>query len=395
MNEFPINNTKVSLLTGLCRNILKGETDKETIKSALEEAGMITPLEALAVLEQIIVLSDEMQGKKQYIAKTLNILNEGLREFIWEPDEENSFLMNMIAENCEIEKCLEKIKMQLKKESKKGVVKVRDMGDLLDRILELDDLKNHYLKKENILFPIMEKKGGDLGCLPVMWSIHDDVRKCLKELKELRKSKEIDMVSFNRMVGELFFSVYAMIYRENRILFPAAHLILTAREWEQMHKESFDIGFSFIRPEQESSEEDEVGNIANKALVELSTGTLDSEVLELLINTLPLDVTYIDEKNKVKYFSQPRDRIFTRSKAVLGRDVRNCHPPESLEKVDRIIASFRNGASDKESFRIHYRNRYILIEYYPIKKKNGEYKGVLEVTMDITDIHKMEGEKRL
>lgn len=110
MNEFPINNTKVSLLTGLCRNILKGETDKETIKSALEEAGMITPLEALAVLEQIIVLSDEMQGKKQYIAKTLNILNEGLREFIWEPDEENSFLMNMIAENCEIEKCLEKLK---------------------------------------------------------------------------------------------------------------------------------------------------------------------------------------------------------------------------------------------------------------------------------------------
>jgi len=395
MNTFSADHSKVSILAGLCRDTLKGKTAKEAIQSTLEEAGVITPLETLAVLEQVIDLSGEMQGKKQIIAKTLNILNEGFRQFVWEPDEKNRFLTDMMAENREAEKRLKKIKARLRIELNKDALKVGELGDLPDRILELGEMENHYRKKENIFFPVMEKKGGDLGCLPVMWSIHDDVRKGLKKIREMKALEETDIADFNRVVGELFFSVYAMISRENQILFPAAQQVLSAEEWEQMHRESFDIGFSFIEPATKPGGPDDLSPAADRIPVELSTGTLDSEVLELLINSLPLDITYIDEHNKVRYFSQPRDRIFIRSKAVLGRDVRNCHPPESLDKVDGIIRSFREGASGKESFRIWYRNRYILIEYHPVRKKTGEYKGVLEVTMDITDVQKLEGEKRL
>lgn len=398
MNKFSINNNKVLLLTNLCKNILKGNTKKEIIKRTLENAGVITPLETISVLETIIVSSVDIAEKKKNIAKVLNILNEGLRKYQWEPGIGNRFLRDMIAENREAEKRLKEIKTELKnflKENGNDTVLTGDIGSLLDMILGLSQLGNHYRKKENILFPYMEKRGGDLSCLPVMWSIHDDVRSHLKELSKIRSLDEIKIRNFNKIVGELFFSVYAMIFRENLILFPAADQILTSEEWEQMYTESLDIGFSFIEPESKSPKNDNRKKDTNKVSVELSTGTLDIEALELIINTIPLDITYIDEDNKVTYFSQPVDRIFTRSKAVLGRDVRNCHPPKSLDKVNSIIESFRKGTSDKESFRIYYNDRYILIEYYAVRNKNREYKGVLEVTMDITDIREMDGEKRL
>ncbi|MCK5221006.1 MAG: DUF438 domain-containing protein [Candidatus Aminicenantes bacterium] len=130
-------------------------------------------------------------------------------------------------------------------------------------------------------------------------------------------------------------------------------------------------------------------------LINTGTGKLSLDILKLILNSLPLDITFVDENDRVVYFSQPKNRIFTRTIGILGREVKNCHPPESIDKVNGIIDSFRNGTSSKESFRIYIKGRYILIEYYALCDNSNRYRGTLEVTSDITDISEYEGEKRL
>jgi len=114
-----------------------------------------------------------------------------------------------------------------------------------------------------------------------------------------------------------------------------------------------------------------------------------------MLNHLPVDVTFVDENDKVRYFSTPGDRIFPRSKAIIGRLVENCHPPSSVHIVKELIDSFRKGEKKKESFWIQVGEKLVLIQYFALHDKEGNFHGTLEVSQDITDIRKLEGEKRL
>jgi hypothetical protein len=129
--------------------------------------------------------------------------------------------------------------------------------------------------------------------------------------------------------------------------------------------------------------------------VKLPTGEIKVENLEIILNTLPVEITYVGKDDKVKYFSGHEERIFPRSKAIIGRTVQNCHPPESVHIVDEILKSFKEGTKDKEHFRIKMKGRYIMINYYALRDEQGEYLGTIEVTQDITDINSYKGEKRL
>ena len=131
------------------------------------------------------------------------------------------------------------------------------------------------------------------------------------------------------------------------------------------------------------------------ARVDLETGLLEVEQIISLFNHLPVDITFVDENDEVRYFSDPKDRFFTRSKAIIGRKVQNCHPPESIDVVNRIVESFRKGEKDVESFWIQMKDKFLLIQYFAIRNSKGEYKGVIEVSQDVSDIRKLEGERRL
>ncbi len=115
----------------------------------------------------------------------------------------------------------------------------------------------------------------------------------------------------------------------------------------------------------------------------------------MLFNHLPVDITFIDKDDRVVFYSDPPHRIFPRSKAVIGRTVQNCHPPESVSIVNELLDAFRAGQKNKESFWINMRGKVILIEYYALRDAEGSYAGTMEVSQDVTTIKSLKGEKRL
>ena len=154
-----------------------------------------------------------------------------------------------------------------------------------------------------------------------------------------------------------------------------------------------ELGLPYIQPENIKSYE--LNTTTDSNLLDLGTGALKADQIKLIFNHLPVDITFVDENDKVRFFSSPRERIFPRTNAIVGRDVHNCHPPESIHVVDKIIQSFRNGEKDQASFWINKKGKYILIQYFALRNKSNEYKGVIEVTQEISDIKMIEGEKRL
>jgi PAS domain S-box-containing protein len=132
-----------------------------------------------------------------------------------------------------------------------------------------------------------------------------------------------------------------------------------------------------------------------KGVLQFETGTLSKEEVEAILDTLPLDVTFVDANDAVKYFNKAEKRIFVRTKAIIGRKVQLCHPQKSIHIVNRILEAFRKGEKDVAEFWIQKDNRLIHIRYFAVRNKNGKYLGTMEVTQDLTDIKKIEGEKKL
>jgi len=117
--------------------------------------------------------------------------------------------------------------------------------------------------------------------------------------------------------------------------------------------------------------------------------------IKAILNTLPVDVTFIDSEDTVRYFNQSKDRIFVRTNAVLGRKVQKCHPQKSIHIVNRILDEFKSGKSDMAEFWINMGGRLVYIRYFAVRDETGKYLGTLEVTQDVTRIKQLEGEKRL
>ena len=130
-------------------------------------------------------------------------------------------------------------------------------------------------------------------------------------------------------------------------------------------------------------------------VIDLDTGELNQREIKAIMNTLPIDVTFVDKDDTVRYFNRPEERIFPRTKSVIGRRVQMCHPQKSLHVVNRILQDFREGKRDVAEFWINVKGRLIYIRYFAVRDRNGEYLGTLEVTQDITEIKKIEGERRL
>ncbi len=277
---------------------------------------------------------------------------------------------------------------------------------LLASINLLWDLDKHYSRKENLVFPFLEKY--NITAPPqVMWGVDDEIRAMIKDIQlsliNYTGNKEEIVEKVNKAIHE----IKEMIFKEENILFPMALDILTEDEWIRIYDDSDEVGFCLIEPEsewrekrakarEELEEEAEVKNEeVDKGYIKFETGYFTKEELESMLNTLPVDITFVDKNDIVKYFSQGKERIFTRTKAVIGRTVHNCHPPGSVHIVEKIVEDFRTGKKDHEDFWIKRGDKYVLIRYFAVRNKDGEYLGTLEFTQDIAPIKAIEGEKRL
>ena len=285
-----------------------------------------------------------------------------------------------------------------------GVDLTEVLPGIRGRFNNLMDVEKHYLRKENLLFPFLEKKGVT-GPPTVMWGKHDETRELLKNAQEALGQAAATEPSVDDLqaVVDLVLkpvsdAIQGMIDKETQILLPMCKDQLTDADWYEIALGTEDYGYCLYAPEQDwrpDGVEAPATTGADDGVIKLSTGTFDARQLEAILNNIPFDITFVDADDTVRYFSHGRERIFARSKAILGRKVQYCHPPKSVDTVERIVSDFKSGAQDRAAFWIQMGGKFISIEYFALRDPGGEYLGTLEVSQDLTAKRALSGEQRL
>jgi DUF438 domain-containing protein len=268
-------------------------------------------------------------------------------------------------------------------------------------LTKLKGIDVHYTRKEQLLFPFLEKYGF-YGPSKVMWGKDNEIRDMLKDA--ISKIDEASVEGYtDKYLKPLVEEVEGMIFKEENILFPTSLEKLKVDDWAEILRGSDEVGYAYIEKPGETSllvqelkravvEEPE---IKAEGIISLPSGEIKVSELVHMLNALPVDITFVDKDDVVKYYSETRDRIFVRTRAIIGRKVQNCHPPQSVHVVEKILRSFKENKRDSVDFWINFKGKLVYIRYLAVRDKDGSYLGTLEVTQDITQIKKLEGEKRL
>lgn len=266
----------------------------------------------------------------------------------------------------------------------------------------LMDIEKHYVRKENLIFPYLEKYE-ITGPPAVMWGKHDETRGFLKSSVKVFDTEEglsrEDILSFYEFLfDQAIISIEEMIYKEENILFPMCLDTLTEIDWYEIYSQSDSIGYCLYAPEVKWKPEIELPK-EDKSItsnrVQLSTGSFTLNELEAVFKSIPVDLTFVDKDDTVKYYSHGKERIFERNNAIIGRKVQFCHPPSSVHIVEKILSDFKAGNEDEAKFWINFKDKYVHIAYYAVRGSQGEYLGTLEVTQDVNEYKQLEGERRL
>lgn len=276
------------------------------------------------------------------------------------------------------------------------------INDLRSGFNQLMDVDKHYRRKENLLFPFLEKHE-ITGPPKVMWGKHDEARELLKAandiLRETSMTKEELLATIDLLLKPASTAVADMIMKEEEILLPMCLETILTSEWYEIYRQTPEIGFCLYDPKVEwhlhGAKYDEKETQAGNGKIVLPSGSFTSQELLAILNTLPIDMTFVDRNDKVAYFSQGEERIFDRNRAILQRDVRMCHPPHSVHTVEKIISDFKSGKESRAPFWIQMGEKFVHIEYFAVRDNNGEYLGTLEVSQELSGKRILQGEQRL
>ena len=288
--------------------------------------------------------------------------------------------------------------------------KLEDWRSLHNQLLEIE---KHYSRKENILFAYLEKHGVS-GPPKVMWGIQDDIRAQLKQISQSLSTTQGETDGLTKLIQTTALpalqAIEDLIYKEENIMFPMSMETLTDGEWAAVAEQSGEIGYTLVEPEHgwipsappgpsvdpgAFQKALKGGKDGLQTLLPFETGALTLGQISLIFNHLPIDITFVDEKDHVRYFSYGKERIFQRSKAIIGRNVKDCHPPDSVHIVTKIVSDFKSGKRDSAEFWIHMNEQYVYIQYFPVRDDDGTYRGTIEVTQDVQKIQTLQGEKRI
>jgi len=377
---------KIKRLIKYCQGIYHKEDGGMLYKKYLEDIKTITPEELIIIENEQLEMGMSPKEMLTFVDKLMNVFYESLSSYQSEPNVPD-FLKIMIQENKALESILDNFKEVMKDVNLMTSDRTRDF------VNELKDYNNHMEKVENILFSYLEKEEEHFNGLQIMWSLHDEIRVLLKDLSlslELKEPKEMIVE-----IGRLYFLMYGAIQKQNLVLFPVSMGRLNMKQFDSMFQESFDYGFSYIEAPKKAEKTKTMEMDQINKIIQTDTGHLEVETLISILNILPIDFTFVNEKDEVAYFNDSKERIFPRSSSIIGRNVRNCHPPESVHIVEDILKAFKTGEKDKAEFWIQMRGMMIYIYYLPIKDSDGNYKGTLEISQEISGLRALEGEQRL
>ncbi len=389
---------RVNNLTEYVEGIMNKQDGSELYLKYKSDIGKVTPQEVFEIFYRQYNKGSQPKEILVFLDKIINVFYKSLVAYPWKRPAESSFIGVLMQENRALVQKLDSIK---------NIIKEKDFSaskkELTSRVMELQEFNQHYLKKENILFPYMEKKMEKFNGLAIMWALHDETRVQIKKVIECLETEDCKEADFNGEIGRLFFAMHGLIKKEELILFPAASEAIDEKEWDEMQAQSMEYGFPYIKRPYEGKGKTQVNRensgfavgVNKEYLFRTDTGTLNFQQLLMIFNTLPVDITFVDEDNKVRFYNMSKERLFPRSPAIIGREVEKCHPPESVHKVNAIIDAFRAGEKDSASFWINIRGKMLLIQYFALRDAEGKYRGVLEVSQDITGIKELKGERRL
>lgn len=383
--------TRRQALHSLFMQVLNRQDVVENIQKNAQIIENTEAIDIIVLVDQLMRENLPLEVLKTGINKFLNVLGKTIKAMPEASYPEGGLLSAFKVVNDQLDAQLKAIKpmvRQLNSDKDEEVI-----PKLLKALIDLQVFEAYYTIKENILFPLIEKHWPDYRCLGVMWSFHDDIRFHLRRSIELISDIIVDRKAFNREIGNLFFAMYAIRLREEKLLYPLVESSISARELNALLPECQALKLPFYH--ETAFRQENITKSEFNGLIQLATGALSPEQIDLMINHLPVDITFVDESNKVRFFSSPQHRIFPRSKAIIGRDVHNCHPPESVHIVEEIVENLRSGKKDTASFWIRLKGQMVLIQYFALRDASGNYKGVIEVSQEITKIQSLEGEKRL
>ncbi len=406
MSEF-INNREYrqKVLKEIIKELHNGKAVEE-VKARFEELIKgISPSE-ISEMEQALIMEGMPIQEIQNLCDVHAAVFKGSIEDIHRPQKPEETPGHPVhtfkLENRELETLVnDKIKPNI--EAFKSTYSQISVNSLIENFERLWEIDKHYSRKENLLFPFMEKYG--ITAPPkVMWGVDDEIRAAIKEILKALTEDVNNMEEIARKAEEACTRVIEMIFKEENILFPMVLDTLAEDEWLQIQEASHEIGYCLIEPgskwvpvkvnvEQQAKEEGE--QPSNNGYIKFDAGILLPEEVNAMLNTLPVDITFVDKDGYVKYFTQGKERIFARPKTVIGREVKNCHPPASVHIVEGIVEDLKSGKKDHEDFWIKMGNRYVHIRYFAVRNEKGEYLGTMEFTQDIKPIQDITGEKRL
>ncbi|MGB9866973.1 MAG: DUF438 domain-containing protein [Bacillota bacterium] len=280
-----------------------------------------------------------------------------------------------------------------------GQLDPENPSSLREGIGHLGEAEKHYLREENVLFAAMDKHG--ITEPPaIMWSEHDEIRSLEKEIAAAVESGGGGQLA--RKVEQLRKKLASHVYKENNVLYPMALSVLDQHEWEQIRHEFDEIGYCCFTPAVGGEHKpvhrhgvEPSAAVTQQGTIEFPTGSLTVEETQWLLNTLPVEITFVDRNDVFKYFSGTQDRAFARARSSLGRKVQQCHPAKSLPLVNRVLEELKSGKKDSEHFWIKSGEKYLYISYFAVRNQDGEYLGVLETVQDIAPLQQIRGEKRL
>lgn len=271
------------------------------------------------------------------------------------------------------------------------------------------EVEKHFARKENQLFPYLEKYGWT-GPSQGMWAFHDDIRTLIKDARLTIENKDFENI-LEKVINVYNNLIHLINVEENRLL-PNALQLLKAEDWEEMYEGDSEIGWMLATPparypaiKEESADPEYIHPSLDKKKRKLpfsledrthyDEGYLTPEQVNFIFKFLPVDITYVDENDRVIFYNRGDERVFPRSAGIIGREVKFCHPPKSIDQVLKILEEFKAGRQNVADFWINFKGKFVHIRYFAIRDEERNYKGVIEMSQDVTEIRALEGEKRL
>ena len=379
---------KIKQLSDFMRQLNKTDQKKAFVEKHRDLLDAISPIDLFYVemyREKSAVGLEEIKATAN---KFVNVFYKGLKKHEM-TRHKHAFIQNLIDENKAIIDHFDTMKSYFKGDSIAHHKAALKKG--FEACLHLE---KKFIKKENILFPKLESVVPSNRPLEVMWSLHDDARMQLKEILSLLSETPLNIDKLKPLLGTYYYLIYGIIQKEQLILLPVADQFLHDEAYDTMLEECFSYGYTFIEKSPPATQQSFQSYFKDNAF-ETRTGKLNFSQLDALLNTLPLDITFVDKNDTVRYFNDSKTRHFPRNPSVIGRLVQHCHPPKSVDTVKQIVEAFKSGEKHFAEFWITFKGVMLYITYHAVYNASNDYEGILEVSQDITRIKQLQGEQRL